>query len=228
MDRKVTAEYIMSFFHVARQLVGRCGKLQPHQFWGEVGSHLAWARSLSGGDLLDFANRVISARNSFNNSFQFYRECNCKPEDIPEQYKEQVKNELHQAIQDWVASIHETYGPYSDIRQLYYPQWLVDSDNEGTAEATNSKFIERIEDLKQQKRRNNDKAEDTTDVAKADNQNVKMESCEEHDIDQGNEDDEGNEDEAEDDDVDGEQGDVQMLDEEDENQTAIVLPFRSR
>ncbi|XDG08858.1 hypothetical protein ABKA04_008473 [Annulohypoxylon sp. FPYF3050] len=208
MDENVTVEYMTNFFRVATNLVGRCGELRPHQFWGEVGSRLTWARDMSGGDLLDFSNRIISARNGYNNSFYFYREFNKKLEDIPEGYKEHVDNDLTQAIKDWVAAVHKEYGEDSEVPVLYYPQWLVDSDNEGTMEDTNSKFLERIEELKRQKDLKK-KAGDTAGVASADDQDIEMGGCEEHDSDQYNEDydEDDDDDEGEDEDKDDEDRD---------------------
>ncbi|KAI0895438.1 hypothetical protein F4806DRAFT_497004 [Annulohypoxylon nitens] len=249
MDENLTVEYMTNLFRVATKLVGQCGKLQPHQFWGEVRSHLRWARDLDGGHLLDFSNKIISARNGYNNSFYFYREFNKKLEDIPEDYKEHVDNDLTQAIKDWVTAVHNEYGEDSEVPVLYYPQWLVDSDNEGTMEDTNSRFLERIEELKQQKDLKK-KAGDTAGVASADDQDMEMGGCEEHDSDQYNEDDDEGEDEDGDDEDYGEDfrsdysgddgnsegvnddvGDVKMLGAEEENQPttpSTTLPFRPR
>ncbi|KAI1454699.1 hypothetical protein F4805DRAFT_438662 [Annulohypoxylon moriforme] len=92
LDEAVTAEYMTDLYLVARQLVGRCAKLQPQEFWAEVGSHLVWARSLTGFEVLDFSNRILSARNKFNDRRQFYRESRYE---IPEEYRVKVDDALH-------------------------------------------------------------------------------------------------------------------------------------
>ncbi|KAI1209595.1 uncharacterized protein F4807DRAFT_467516, partial [Annulohypoxylon truncatum] len=181
LDRDVTAEYLTNIFFVARQLIGRCGKLQPSEFWAEVGSHLVWARSVSGTELHDFSNRILSARNSFNESVQFYRERNYKPEDIPDKYRTKVDDELHRAMDEWVSSLHGTYGRYSEIKQLYYPQWLVDSDNEGSAEATMARFKERVDESRRQ-RGPEGHGQQETDIegVDTDDDDMEMEGCEEY------------------------------------------------
>ncbi|KAI0881594.1 uncharacterized protein GGS22DRAFT_192230 [Annulohypoxylon maeteangense] len=183
MDEKFVAECLTNLFSVARQLVGRCQKVQPHEFWGEVGSHLVWARELSGSDLLDFSNRILSARNAFRSKVQFYGESRMPVEEIPERYRTWADSPLLQAMQEWTHSLHETYGPFSEERQLYYPQWLVDSDNEGTAEATQERFEERLEEMRRirQQRselKDNEGQETEAGVANTDGQDVEMEVSE--------------------------------------------------
>ncbi|KAI2782645.1 hypothetical protein F4815DRAFT_443167 [Daldinia loculata] len=143
LDEQVVTEYVAEFFDTATDLVHKCEKWAPVVFWGQVGSRVSWSRNTFNGTLHDFSTKVISARRLFHDSVDFYVEMGYK--DLPESSHVRDFNEANLAVDRFTRAIIDTYGADSKVREKYYPKWMDDSDNEGTAEATKARFREKCE-----------------------------------------------------------------------------------
>ncbi|KAI1464307.1 uncharacterized protein F4812DRAFT_467953 [Daldinia caldariorum] len=144
LDKSVCTEYIIALFDTAKDMAQHCQYHTGPGFWGLVSRSVTWARLISPGDLYDLSIRVISARRVFLEHISYWAEM--KREEnwpVPDSYFVRIFNEANTAVDGFTKAVYDTYGANSKIRERFYPKWTDDSDNEGTAEATRARFLER-------------------------------------------------------------------------------------
>ncbi|KAI1415011.1 hypothetical protein F5Y13DRAFT_187700 [Hypoxylon sp. FL1857] len=162
LDKDLVLQYFTELFSKACDLVDQCKLLKPVQFWKEVGSQLPWARYLSGSDLLDFSNRIVCARARYLDGWHFYH-FRIRFQ-IPDSHREPYYTQANIAVDRWRVLVENVY-------EDYFPWWLTDSDNEGSAEAMLVRFTGlSIKDDGDE----NTKMSDDEDMKMSDDENMKM------------------------------------------------------
>jgi hypothetical protein len=119
--------------------------MQPDEFWAAVGEQVGWTRNGQdlGGDLLfKLIILILSARAFHTDEVSFLIDNGDITED--EGVEMMGDSDLIRAINGFKGGMSEAHGRLSPIKNLYIPTFIYDSDNEGTAEATQERFQQRI------------------------------------------------------------------------------------
>ncbi|KAI1102467.1 hypothetical protein F4804DRAFT_312876 [Jackrogersella minutella] len=130
IDPRYAMQNVEAMFRAATPMVDKCEKMTPAEFWEKVGAAVPWAHWIKGADLHAFSRRIISARSTFCNEVQAYRDMSMNPIDIPKMYRQFTHTSANKAVDIWTEKFVNRYGLKSKTRNLYYPE----STNSYTAE----------------------------------------------------------------------------------------------
>ncbi|KAI2604464.1 uncharacterized protein GGS25DRAFT_534863 [Hypoxylon fragiforme] len=145
VDTKCVSDNISDLFDTAAKLANLCAELDdPAEFWANVGARTSsrWAKLTTGHELYTFSVRVISGRRLFHDAIDFFEEMEIPRAEIPEWYGKRFWGGTDEVVDKFTGAIIRLYGHNSNIREVYYPKWTDDSDNEGSANATSARFFE--------------------------------------------------------------------------------------
>ncbi|KAI1803593.1 hypothetical protein F4811DRAFT_524080 [Daldinia bambusicola] len=144
LDKSAFTDHIVQLFNTATDMVHPCQSGKGGRFWKLVSHRVKWARHISPGNLYDLSIRIISASSIFLDRVSFWAEMKREENwDVPDSYFVRDFNEVNTAVDSFTKTIYDTYGANPNVREVFYPKWTDDSDNEGTAEGTKARFLQR-------------------------------------------------------------------------------------
>ncbi|KAI0383621.1 hypothetical protein F5Y04DRAFT_287308 [Hypomontagnella monticulosa] len=150
LDRDTTTQYIAEMFNRATELVGELKACEPKDwwrvfeevnFWEVAGRRTDWTKSIDGRDLYQLSLKIMSARQVFLGNIGFLAEYHHLPEDQKENVKTTF-NAANAAVDEFMSACWHHDG--------MYPQWVIDSDNEGDEESTKRRTQQRFAKIQQE------------------------------------------------------------------------------